>query len=125
MLKFHCHSCGEDFQIAFENLYNKVAIQCQNCNHPLPPDAVKSLRDFSEAYMDTIDTLYKTGEYQECWSISIVGSDKAIPEEVHRYNFTSAVDKESHWKHRRKPYIPNKITHTELTLDTPDDDLPF
>ncbi|MED2041436.1 hypothetical protein P4V58_30830 [Bacillus wiedmannii] len=125
MLKFHCHSCGEKFQIAFENLYNKIAVQCQNCSQPLPADAVKSLRDFSEAYMDTIDTLYKTGEPEECWSISIVGTEQAIPEKVHKFSFISTVDKESHWKHRRKPYVPDKVVISSTTSIDIDDDLPF
>ncbi|MDA1678922.1 hypothetical protein [Bacillus cereus group sp. TH152-1LC] len=75
--------------------------------------------------MDTIDTLYKTGEYQQCWSVSIVGTEKAIPEEAHKYRFISTVDKESHWKHRRKPYVPNKVENSELTSDISDDELPF
>lgn len=138
MLKFHCHSCGEKFHISFENLYNKIGIQCQNCNHQLPPEAVKSLRDFSEAYMDTIDTLYKTGKYQKCWSISIVGTDKAIPEEVHQYSFLNRSVETTHWEHRRKPYVPdkvvslkktsdvtNKFVGSEITPDISDNDLPF
>lgn len=125
MLKFHCHSCGEKFQIAFENLYNKIAIQCQNCSQPLPADAIKSLRDFSEAYMDAIDTLHKTGKYQKCWGISVVGTEKAIPEEVHQYSFLNRSDEETHWKHRRKPYVPDKVVISSTTSNDIDDDFPF
>ncbi|EEL27617.1 hypothetical protein ORM80_00720 [Bacillus cereus] len=134
MFKFHCHSCDETFHIAFENLYNKIAIQCQNCGQALPSEAVKSLRDLSEAYMDTIDTLHSTGKYQECWSLSIVGTEAVIPEKVSKYgNFLTSENDQSYWKHRRKPIIQQKSTvHLEQSNNIcnknngiSDDDLPF
>ncbi|EOO74926.1 hypothetical protein IIC_02380 [Bacillus cereus VD021] len=106
MLKFHCHTCEESFNISFENLYNKESICCQNCGHYVPTDVVKSLRDFSTAYMDAVDSLYNAGEYKKCWSLSIAGSDTLVPKKKEKLsNFLDNLDNNknvSYWKHRSK-----------------------
>ncbi|AMA72744.1 hypothetical protein ACH33_07685 [Aneurinibacillus sp. XH2] len=108
MMKFHCHRCEETFRIEFQNLYNKVFIQCPNCALEFPPDAVKALRQFSEAYMDTVDILKKTGSFKECWSISLEGNSTPLPGPINEFEHVSfGYEKEkeqSYWQHRRKPY---------------------
>lgn len=113
MLNFHCHSCNETFRIAFENLHDKEKIQCQNCGHTIPSEAVEALKRFSEAYMDAVDALKRTGEYQRCWSISVVERSEPVPEPVKQYDHivwgASERKQESYWPHRRKPFEPETI----------------
>lgn len=116
MLELHCYNCGQSFKIENENLYNKIAIQCVNCDNPVPHKAIEALRRFSEAYLDAIDVLHYENSLSNAWGISIVDSKVTVPEEPDRYFHREP--KDSYWKHRRKPIEPLK-----LTID--DSDIPF
>lgn len=112
MFQFHCHSCKETFRIAFEYLYNKVAIQCPNCGEPVPTDAVVAFRRFSESYMDAIDALYLSAEYEHGFSITIIQTNEKRPDEASEYSQWSRNKNNSFWRHRQ--------------IDDPDDSpLPF
>lgn len=109
MLKFHCDRCKESFNIAIENLYNKESIVCNNCGFSLPDEAVSALKEMSIKYMDAIDVLKKTGEHEQCWSISMVGEERLVPpptQEFEKFNFDyRETKKQSYWKHRQTPIV--------------------
>lgn len=113
MLLFKCYTCGQDFKIANENLYNKIAIQCQNCDSPMPNEAIDALRRYSEAYMDLIDILLHHKNFsKKPWGISILGTDKIIPKEPDSFHFNKPREGESYWNHRNKPFqikTPNDL----------------
>lgn len=102
MFTFHCNTCEEKFNIYFENLYDKDTISCQNCGNQIPDEAIKSLKTFSNAYMDTIDTLYNSGTAKSSWSLSVNENNKIIPSKPGEYEdmFNPKRNKESYWQHR-------------------------
>lgn len=118
MLMFNCYSCGQSFKIANENLYNKIAVQCANCDNPLPHEAVEALRRYSESYLDLIDVLYHTNSSSSSWGVSVINTESAIPKKPDYYFNRKPDEEDSFWEHRKKPFVPS-----EFKDDDPD--LPF
>ncbi|MGE7546071.1 hypothetical protein [Sporosarcina newyorkensis] len=104
MLKLTCYVCEQAINISNENLYNKVAIQCPNCDNPLPVNAVEALRRYSEAYLDLIDVLYHENSTQQAWGVSVLSNDQLIPEKPD-YFFGRPGEDDSYWTHRKKPVV--------------------
>lgn len=103
MLKFHCYSCKEEFRIKFENLYNKVAIVCPNCNLTVPEEATVAFRQMSESFMDAVDVLYKSNEYNNGWGISVIDTTEAMPRPVSEFAQFAMNEEEkiTFWDHRK------------------------
>lgn len=116
MLMFNCYSCGQKFKIANENLYNKIAIQCLNCDNPLPHEAVEALRRYGEAYLDLIDVLYDKNTHSNAWGVSIQETEESIPKHPNAGFFKNIYERGSYWNHRKEPIKP---------IDFDDEDMPF
>ncbi|MEK5039010.1 hypothetical protein [Sporosarcina sp. FSL K6-3457] len=120
MLMFNCYTCGQKFKIANENLFNKITIQCPNCDNPVPQKAVEALRRYSEAYMDFIDVLYHTNAENKSWGISVVETESPIPQNPNDYFHQKPYEGDSFWRHRKKPFV-----RVDAQVDINDPDLPF
>lgn len=121
MLKFNCYSCGEYFQVSFENLYNKISIQCPNCDNALSNQTVALLRKFSEAYMDVIDSLCENNTHKASFGLSVTEMLEPIPNRPSEYPRLYSKSN-SYWKHRQKQSELNELENAEV-IDDPD--LPF
>lgn len=130
MFKFHCHGCGQTFNIAFEMLYNKDEIKCQNCGLTVPEEAVVAFNKMSENYMDAVDILKSKGEYQNGWSITILEITDPIPEPKNEFSLFDRDSNKSFWNHRKK--LQEQLEYEQMKRErelnpalTEDDDLPY